>query len=132
MEKPDSPAIFLAYPFRSREDWIRRYALAILPRWGYAVTRVLISTTCKFLMRFAERSRTEEIGFARGKGVPVIVIVERGVDVDLGILSDIQRIDLDPRAPYHALIRLRLALKSILPNTRVLMKFGSSTSLGLR
>lgn len=142
--KPDSPAVFLAYPFRSREDWIRRYVSAILPKWGYAVNEgshfeglQISDAVCRaianaqamvaFVTKYRKLAQEgwaasdwvlEEIGFARGKGVPVIVIVERGVDVNLGILSDIQRIDLDPKAPYHALIRLRLALKSTLPNTR--------------
>jgi len=136
--------VFVSYPFRSREEWIRHYVPSILGRWGYAVEEgshfeglAIADTVCRTIAKaqamvaFITKCRKlvkggwatsdwvlEEIGFARGKGVPVVVIVERGVDVNVGILSDIQTIDLDPKAPYHSLIRLRSALKSVLRNPK--------------
>jgi hypothetical protein len=118
---PDAPAVFLSYPFRSREDWIRHYVPSILGRWGYAVdegshfeglpisdavcraigkAQVMVAfiTKCRKLVKGGWATSDwvlEEIGFARGKDVRAVVIVERGVNVNLGILSDIQRIVLD-------------------------------------
>jgi hypothetical protein len=142
--KQHRPIIFLAYPFRSREDWIGRYVSSIVDRWGYEANTgsrfeglPISEAVCAAISRsqgmvaFVTKSRKlaqggwassdwvlEEIGFAKGRGIPVVVIVESGVDVNLGILSDIKRIELDPKAPYHALIRLRLALQSVFPNVK--------------
>jgi len=140
--KQHAPIVFVAYPFRSRDGWIRQYVSSILDRWGYAakegsrfegrsISRAVCSaiaeaqrmvafiTKCKKLEKKGWATSDwvlEEVGYATGKGIPVVAIVEKGVDVNLGILSDIKTIDLDPNAPYHALIRLRLALQDILPN----------------
>jgi hypothetical protein len=137
-----APTVFLSYPFGQKQEWIKHYASAILGRWGYVVddgSQFEGLSIADAVQRTIGRARTmvafltkrrklanggwvssdwvlQEIGFARGKDVPVIAIVEAGVDVKLGILSDVQSIPLDPKAPYHSLIRLRSALKSVLPN----------------
>jgi hypothetical protein len=143
-EQRDSPVIFLSYPFGSREVWIKQYMPLILRRQGYEVAEgsqleglgisgavctgiaaanamVAFVTKCRKLVSGGWATSDwvlQEIGFARGKGLPVIVIVEKSVNVNLGLLGDIQKIELDPKAPYHALIRLRLALGIILRTAR--------------
>ena len=137
-----APTVFLSYPFGQKQEWIKHCVSAILSRWGYVVddgSQFEGLPIADAVQRTIGRARTmvafltkrrklvgggwvssdwvlQEIGFARGKDVPVIAIVEAGVDVKLGILSDVQSIPLDPKAPYHSLIRLRSALRSVLPN----------------
>ena len=60
----------------------------------------------------------QELGFAKGKGIPVVAVIERGVQANVGLLGDVQLIELDPAAPYLALLPLRVALERLLASTR--------------
>lgn len=55
------------------------------------------------------------MGFAKGKGIPTIVVRERGVRASVGLLGDVQLIELDPTAPFLALLPLRRTLQDLLP-----------------
>ena len=55
----------------------------------------------------------QELGFARGRGIPVVVVRELGATTNVGILGDIQVIPLDMEAPFLALTQLRSAVRRL-------------------
>jgi hypothetical protein len=60
----------------------------------------------------------QELGFAKGKGIPVVAVRERGVHANVGLLGDVQLIELDPTAPFLALLPLRITLEKLLLPTQ--------------
>lgn len=137
----EKPGIFLAFPFRERDGWIQHHLPGILASWGYRaaigshfharpIAESVISTidatrlvVC-FLLRGSRLASggwtasdwvLQELGYAKGKGLPVVVVRERGVRSEVGLLGDIQLIELDPAAPFLALLTLRATLQAMLP-----------------
>jgi hypothetical protein len=138
------PTVFLAYPFRSRNTWIRYYVVPLLRLYGCnvdignfpgeiindAVTRAISQSQLlvAFLTKSARLAKgrwissewvLQELGFARGRGIPVVVVRELGVTTDVGILGDIQVIPLDMRAPFLALAQLRSAVHRLVLKSEV-------------
>jgi hypothetical protein len=137
----DSPVVFLAFPFRPRDAWIKHSVPRLLTSWGYevemgahfhgrpigqsvaaAIGRAQL-LVC-FLMRCEKLAGTgwstsdwvlQELGFARGRGIPVVVVRERSVRANVGMLGDVQVIELDPTAPFLALLPLQATLRGLLP-----------------
>lgn len=139
----DLPSIFLAFPFKERDGWIRHHLPSVFTSWGYrvqmgshfhgrAISESVASTIGRtqlvvcFLTRGSKLAKAgwaasdwvlQELGFAKGKGIPVVVVHERGVRANVGLLGDVQLIELDPAAPFLALPPLRIALQEMLPTT---------------
>lgn len=137
----EKPSIFLAFPFRERDGWIQHQLPGILASWGYraaigshfharpiaeSVTSTIDATNLVvcFLLRGSRLAAggwtasdwvLQELGYAKGKGLPVVVVRERGVRSEVGLLGDIQLIELDPTAPFLALLTLRATLQAMLP-----------------
>lgn len=135
------PAVFLSYPFDDRNDWIKHCVPPLVRLWGcrpltgdkykgqeiktavakdISDSNLLVAFITKD-SKLAEGGWTtsawvlQETGFACGKGVPVVLIVEDGIDVKDGILGDIGIIELD--ADYEAflaLTELRSTIKKLL------------------
>jgi len=137
----DRMVVFLAFPFRPRDAWIKHSVPRLLTSWGYevemgahfhgrpigqsvaaAIGRAQL-LVC-FLMRCDKLAGTgwstsdwvlQELGFARGRGIPVVVVRERSVRANVGMLGDVQVIELDPTAPFLALLPLQATLRGLLP-----------------
>lgn len=135
------PKVFLSYPFSQRNEWIEHCVSPLLELWGCKVltgrkyygrdiTREVGSDIAQsqllvaFLTRY-QRLTTgdwttsgwvlQETGFAAGKGIPVVLVGELGVEVKGGIVGGIQVIELDAdREAFWALPQLRHAVKHIL------------------
>ncbi len=145
------PTVFLAYPFRTRDTWIRHYVAPLLKSYGCnvhighfpgeniqdAVTRAISKSQLlvAFLTKYVKLATgrwissdwvLQEAAFASGKGIPVIVVRELGVTTDVGILGDIQVIPLDMRAPFLALVQLRSAVH------RLVLKSEASDGIQVR
>jgi hypothetical protein len=135
------PSIFLAFPFSDREKWIRQCGPPLLNLYGCdvrvgeayfakdisgAVTDDIAksSLVVAFLTKAQQLADgrwvpsqwvLQEVGFARGKGIPVVLIRENGVYYETGILGDIQVIDLDAdQEAFVAFTHLRAAIRDLL------------------
>lgn len=135
------PLIFLAFPFNPRDEWIRRCVPRLLNLYGcdvktgedYFAKDISNGVTndiarSSLVVAFLTRTQKladgrwapsqwvlQEVGFARGKGIPVVVILENGVLYETGILGDIQVINLDAdREAFAAFTRLRVAVRDLL------------------
>jgi hypothetical protein len=133
--------VFIAYSFDSRDDWIPRCVPPFLELFGctartgadfpgqlipgsvtneIALSELLVA----FLTRVERRANggwipsqwvLQEIGFACGKGIPVVLVEEIGVSRETGILGDIQIIPLDSnREAFAAIADLGVAIRNIL------------------
>jgi hypothetical protein len=136
-------SIFVAYPFDDRDKWIRQCVPSLLSFYGCdirsgadyyaqdiadAVTNDIAksSLVVAFLTRAHKISDDswvpsqwvlQEIGFARGKDIPVIVIRENGVLYKTGILGNIQIIELDAEEEaFAAFSALQSAVRNQLFN----------------
>ena len=140
-DSSELPAVFLSFPFKEKDGWIRHHLPTVLGGWGYRaqmgahfhgrpISDSVSTTIAKaqlvvcFLMRGNKLASTgwatsdwllQELGFAKGKGIPAVVIRERGVRASVGLLGDVQLIELDPAAPFLALLPLRRTLRDMLP-----------------
>ena len=135
------PTVFLAYPFNERDEWIKYSVPLFLRQHGCNVLtgeRYLGREIKNAIMADIGRSNLllafltkhnelksgrwgpsewvlEEIGFARGKDLPVVVIRDKAVDADVGILGDIQIIEFDADLEtYWMFPQLRSALRDLL------------------
>ena len=136
----ERPSVFLAFPFHEKDSWIQHHLPGICASWGFRtevgshfhgrpIAESVASTIGRtklvvcFLMRGSKLAGggwtasdwvLQELGFARGKGIPVVVVREKGVHANVGLLGDIELIELDPSAPFLALLSLRVALQAML------------------
>lgn len=135
------PKVFLSYPFDDRNDWIKHCVPALLRWYGCKVltgdkykgqeikTEVAkdISQSNLLVAFVAKQEKVvtggwttspwvlQETGFACGKGVSVVLVVEDGVDVTGGILGNIGIIRLDADAEaFLAFTELRSTIKRLL------------------
>jgi len=138
---PAKPTVFLAYPFGERDKWIRNCILPLLRAWGCQVetgdkhwakgisvavgnqianSRLLVAFLTQH-QQLANKKRwvpsewvLQEIGFALGKGIPVLLIREQDLETKIGIAGDIQFIELDAYHPFQACTELREAIRDLL------------------
>ena len=135
------PSIFVAYPFEEDYEWIKYCVPPLLRRYGCNVLSGESSHTQEINLAVADRIAQsnlvvafltrdqaladggfvpsewvlQEIGFARGKGIPVVLLRERDVKTGIGIAGNIQFIDLlaDDEA-FLAFLQLRAAIRESL------------------
>lgn len=135
------PSVFVSYPFNPRDEWIR-YCVPTLLRWygcavlsgeNYQAQEINVAVTndiarADLVIAFLTRRQRlengdwvpsewvlQEIGFARGKGIPVVLIREKGVYTQIGIVGNIQIIELDAdREAFWVFPQLRAALRHLL------------------
>ena len=139
--KSSTPVVFLSYPYRTRTEWIRHSVPQFLRLCGCevatgenwpgediagAIAREI--SRSDILIAFFTKDQKlangewapsqwvlQEIGFARGRGIPVILIREEGVFKEAGILGGIQIIPLDSeREAFAAFVQLRSAIRRLL------------------
>lgn len=135
------PSVFVAYSFGERDKWIRHCVPPLLRLYGcdvktgeeYFAQGISDAVTAdiarsNLLIAFLTRVHRltngmwapsqwvlQEVGFARGKGIPVVLICEKGVFTETGILGDVQVIDLDAdREAFAAFTHLRGAIRKLL------------------
>jgi hypothetical protein len=135
------PIVFLSYPFRPQTEWIKHSVPQLLRLYGcqpvsgdsYAGLEISSAIASdikrsKLLVAFFTKDQKllndewtpsqwvlQEVGFARGCGVPVLVIRELGVYKEAGILGNVQMIPLDAETEaFSAFVRLRYAIKKLL------------------
>jgi hypothetical protein len=135
------PSVFLSYSFNSRDEWIkycvptllRMYGCRVLSGENYPAQEINIAVTndiarSNLLVAFLTRDQKlangdwvpsewvlQEIGFARGKGIPVVLIRELGVYSNIGIVGNIQVIELDAdREAFWVFPQLRGAIRNLL------------------
>ena len=133
--------VFLSYPFDDRNDWIKHCVPPLLRLYGCKVltgdkykgqeikTEVAKDITrSNVLVAFVTKQEKlaaggwttsawvlQETGFACGKGIPVVLVVEDGVDVLGGILGNIGIIKLDADSEaFLAFTELRSTIKRLL------------------
>lgn len=139
-DKPTRPTVFVAYPYDRRDKWIgecirpllslygcnARFGANLFGDIGNEVAKAIAASN--LLIAFLTRTDKladgqwvtsewvhQEIGFARGKGIPVVVIRELGVFTKMGLLGDIQFIELDSdREAFAAMATLRMAVRKLL------------------
>jgi hypothetical protein len=139
--KPQKPLVFISYPFRPRTEWIKHNTPQLLrlygcqvasgdnyPGQGISAAVAADIGRSNLLVAFFTKDQKlatgewapsqwvlQEIGFARGRGIPVVLIREEGVFKEAGILGDAQIIPLDAeREAFAAFVRLRSAIKNLL------------------
>jgi hypothetical protein len=135
------PSVFLAYPFREPDEWIRYVVPPLLSHYGCDVrtgelypgreiSRAVRDDIARSNLLIAFLTRTQqlangewvpsewvlsEIGFALGKEIPVLLVRELGVFTEIGILGNVQVINLDAeREAFTAFITLRTAIRDLL------------------
>jgi hypothetical protein len=135
------PSVFLAYPFRQRDEWIRYVVPPLLNHFGCDVrtgelypgreiNRAVRDDIAQSNLLIAFLTRTQqlmnggwvpsewvlsEIGFAIGKEIPVLLIREEGVFTEIGILGNVQVISLDSETEaFTAFVTLRAAIRDLL------------------
>ena len=140
-KQSDKPSVFIAYSFDARDEWIkycvppllRSYGCRVLSGENYPAQEINIAVTddiarSNLLVAFLTRKQQlangewvpsewvlQEIGFARGKGIPVVLIRERGVYTNIGIAGNIQVIGLDADTEaFWAFPQLRTAVRNLL------------------
>ncbi len=135
------PVVFLSYDFGARADWIKYCARPLLEFYGckvlsgekYHAQEINRGVTqdiarSNLLVSFLTRNERlatgewmssqwvlQEIGFAAGKGIPVVLVREKNVHLDVGILGNVQYIELDSDTEaFGAFPPLRSAVKRLL------------------
>ena len=134
------PTVFLAYPFAKGYEWIQQCVPRLLKSYGcqvrsgeqyYKEISVAIGNDIarsNLLVAFLTRHQQladkswiasewvlQEIGFAKGKGIPVLLVRELGVKTQIGIAGDVQFIPLDSDyEPFRACNDLRVAVRNLL------------------
>jgi hypothetical protein len=134
------PLVFISYPFNPRDEWIKYCVPPLLRRYGCralsgenhqgqdisdAVTNNIARSN--LLIAFLTRNQKlangqwapsewvlQEIGFARGRGIPVVLVREVGVYSKIGITGNIQVIELDATEAFWVFPQLRWAVKNLL------------------
>jgi hypothetical protein len=135
------PSVFVSYPFDARDEWIKYCVPSLLRLYGchvlsgakYPGQEINVAVTndiarSNLLVAFLTRNQQlangkwvpsewvlQEIGFARGKGIPVVLVREQGVYTEIGIVGNIQVIDLDADGEaFWAFPQLRTAVRNLL------------------
>jgi len=135
------PSVFLAYPFKERDEWIRYVVPPLLSHYGCDVrtgelypgreiNRAVRDDIAQSDLLVAFLTRTQqlmsggwvpsewvlsEIGFAIGKEIPVLLVREQGVFTEIGILGNVQIINLDSETEaFTAFVTLRAAIRDLL------------------
>jgi hypothetical protein len=136
-----APLVFVSYPFSIRDEWIkysvppilRLYGCGVVTGENYPAQEIGVAVAddiarSNLLVAFLTRDQKladggwvpsewvlQEIGFARGKGIPVVLIREQGVYTKIGILGNIQVIELDAvREAFWVFPQLRAAVRTLL------------------
>jgi hypothetical protein len=136
-----TPLVFVSYRFSTRDEWIkysvppllRLYGCCVLTGEDYPAQEIDVAVTddiarSNLLVAFLTRDQKlanggwvpsewvlQEIGFAGGKGIPVVLIREQGVYTKIGILGNIQVIELDAvREAFWVFPQLRAAVSKLL------------------
>jgi hypothetical protein len=135
------PSVFLAYPFRDRDEWIRYVVPPLLSHYGcdvrtgdlypaQEINRAVRDDIARSNLLVAFLTRTaqlkngnwvpsewviSEIGFAIGREIPVVLVRELGVVTEIGILGNVQVINLDAEhEAFTAFVGLRAAIRNLL------------------
>ncbi len=139
--QPAKPIVFLSYDFDPHADWIKYCARPLLEFYGckvlsgekYHAQEINRGVTqdiarSNLLISFLTRNERlasgewmssqwvlQEIGFAAGRGIPVVLVREKNVHLDVGILGNVQYIELDSDTEaFAAFLPLRSAVKRLL------------------
>jgi tetratricopeptide (TPR) repeat protein len=73
----------------------------------------------------------QEVGFARRHGTPIVPIVWRGVDRSrLGMLSEVECLELDPEAPSEALAKMAASLQTLGAEMRTAIQAAVRVEIG--
>jgi len=141
MSDSAKPSVFLAFPFRERDEWIGLVVPPFLNHYGcdvrtgdlypaQQIDRAVRDDIARSDLLVAFLTRTEqlkngnwvpsewvisEIGFAIGKEIPVVLVRELGVSTEIGILGNVQVINLDAEhEAFTAFVGLRTAIRNLL------------------
>jgi hypothetical protein len=133
------PSVFLAYPFR--DEWIKYVVPPLLSHygcdvrsgelyWAQEINRAVRDDIARSDLLVAFLTRTHqlkngswvssewvisEIGFAIGKEIPVVLVRELEVFTEIGIVGNVQVINLDAEhEAFTAFIALRTAIRNLL------------------
>src|SRR5437660_10338167 len=135
-----APLVFISYAFTPRDEWIKYCVPTLLQSYGcrvlsgekYQGQDISLAVTndiarSSLLIAFLTRNQKlasglwapsewvlQEIGFARGKGIPVVLVREVGVYSKIGIVGNIQVIELDATEAFWIFPQLRFAVKNLL------------------
>ena len=135
------PVVFLSFAFQTKAAWIkdcvqpllRYYGCKVLTGEKYHLQEINRGVAndigqSNLLIAFLTKNERlangewmtsqwvlQEIGFAAGKGIPVVLVRDKNVHLDIGILGNVQYIDLDSEyVAFAAFPPLRDAVKSLL------------------